>query len=53
MSSQANRQVRNEIFNILNRWIEESDLSDEEIAQEAMNAINEFLGEDIVEFTPE
>lgn len=53
MSRQAKQQVKNEVRAILKRYLHESDLEEEEIAQEAMNAINDFLGDDLVEFTPE
>ena len=38
---------------MLNRWLEESDIEDLEMAKIAVNDINEWLGEDVLEFESE
>jgi hypothetical protein len=37
----------------LNRWLEESDIEDLEMAKIAVDDINEWLGEDVLEFESE
>ena len=50
---QAIRQFETVIKVDLNRWLEESDLSVEELARAAFVAIDEWLDEGIMEFEPE
>jgi hypothetical protein len=38
---------------LLNRWLEESDIDDMEMASIAMNDLNEWLGEEVLEFESE
>ena len=51
MDEEAEEQIKNEVFRILVRYTLESDLDEEDIAKSAMNAINDFLGGDMVELT--
>jgi hypothetical protein len=51
MDEQAKEQIRSEVFRILVRYTMESDANDEDIAQSAMNAINDFLGDELIELT--
>ena len=44
------QQFKNEHRALLNRWLEESDIEDTEIAKIAMEDINEWLDEDVVDF---
>lgn len=37
----------------MNRWLEESDIEDLEMAKIAVDDINEWLGEDVLEFESE
>ena len=37
----------------LNRWLDESDLDDEDLAKVAVKAIESWLDEDVVGFEPE
>lgn len=48
---EAEEQIQNEVFRILVRYTMESDLDEEDIAQSAMNGINDFLGGEMVELT--
>ena len=50
---QAIRQFETVIKVDLNRWLEESDLSVEELAKAAFVAIDEWLDEGIIGFDPE
>lgn len=46
-------QIRHETKTHLARWTEETDLDDHEIAQCYLDAINEWLEDDVVEFDSE
>lgn len=51
--SEAKQQFKVEIKSDLNRWFDESDLDVEELSACAVEAIEEWLDEDIIEFTSE
>jgi hypothetical protein len=51
--SEAKQQFKVEIKAALNRWFDESDLDVEDLSACAVEAIEEWLDEDIIEFTPE
>ena len=51
--SEAKQQFKVEIKAALNRWFDESDLDVEDLSSCAVEAIEEWLDEDIIEFTPE
>lgn len=53
MSAKAREQVKNEIIAVLRRWSQESDLNDLDLVESATQALNDYLGEDLLEFTPE
>ena len=44
------QQFKNEHRALLNRWIEESDIEDTEMAKIVMSDIEEWLDEDVVDF---
>lgn len=44
------QQFKNEHRALLNRWVEESDIEDTEIAKIAMEDIEDWLDEDVVDF---
>ena len=44
------QQFKNAHRALINRWIEESDIEDTEIAKIAMEDLEEWLDEDVVEF---
>ena len=50
---QAKSQFKSVILSSLNRCFEESDLDSQELAETALEAIDEWLDEDIVDFKPE
>jgi len=50
MSAEAKDQVRHEAKMLLNRWDEESDLDEKQIAKSVLEGVNEWLEEEIVEF---
>lgn len=50
---QAKAQFKSVIRSSLNRWFEESDLDSQELAETALEAIDEWLDEDIVDFKPD
>lgn len=50
---QAKSQFKSVIRSSLNRWFEEADLDSQELAETALEAIDEWLDEDIVDFKPE
>ena len=50
---QAKAQFKSVIRSSLNRWFEESDLDSQELAETALEAIDEWLDEEIVGFEPE
>jgi len=47
------QQFKNEHRTLLNRWLEESDIEDLEMAKIAVDDINEWLGEEVLEFESE
>ena len=51
--SKAKQQFENEIKADLNRWFEESDLDVEELADSAVKAIEDWLDEGVIDFTPD
>lgn len=53
MTETPHQQFKNEHRALLNRWLEESDIDDMEMANIAMVDINEWLGEDVLEFESE
>ena len=44
------QQFKNEHRALLNRWVEESDIEDTDMAKIAMSDIEEWLNEEIVDF---
>ena len=50
---QAKSQFKSVIRSSLNRWFEEADLDSQELAENALEAIDEWLDEDIVDFKPD
>ena len=44
------QQFKNEHRALLNRWLEESDIDDEEMAQIALTDVEEWLDEEVVGF---
>lgn len=50
MTETPHQQFKNEHRALLNRWIEESDIDDLEMAKIAMNDLNEWLDDDIFIF---
>jgi hypothetical protein len=44
------QQFKNEHRALLNRWLEESDIEDTEMAKIVMSDIEEWLDEDVVDF---
>jgi hypothetical protein len=52
-NEQAKRQFENELKADLNRWLNESDLDDEDLAKVAVEAIESWLDEDVIGFEPE
>ena len=53
MTITSHQQFKNEHRALLNRWLEESDIEDLEMAKIAVDDINEWLGEDVLEFESE
>jgi hypothetical protein len=53
MTITPHQQFKNEHRALLNRWLEESDIEDMEMARIAMDDLNEWLGEDVLEFESE
>ena len=53
MTETPHQQFKNEHRALLNRWIEESDSDDMEMAKIAMNDLNEWLDDDIFIFESE
>jgi hypothetical protein len=53
MTETPHQKFKNEHRALLNRWLEESDIDDMEMANIAMVDINEWLGEDVLEFESE
>jgi hypothetical protein len=52
-NEQAKKQFEAVIKADLNRWLDESDLDDEDLAKVAVEAIESWLDEDIVGFEPD
>jgi len=50
MTETPHQQFKNEHRALLNRWIEESDIDDLEMAKIAMDDLNEWLDDDIFIF---
>ena len=44
------QQFKNEHRALLNRWLEESDIEDQEMAQIALTDVEEWMDEEVVEF---
>ncbi len=44
------QQFKNEHRALLNRWLEESDIDDDEMAQIALTDVEEWMDEEVVEF---
>ena len=53
MTETPHQKFKNEHRALLNRWIEESDIDDMEMAMIAMNDLNEWLDDDIFIFESE
>lgn len=53
MTITPHQKFKNEHRALLNRWLEESDIEDMEMARIAMDDLNEWLGEDVLEFESE
>ncbi len=53
MTETPHQQFKNEHRALLNRWIEESDIDDLEMAKIAMTDLNEWLDDDIFIFESE
>tara|TARA_Y100001938_G_scaffold122473_1_gene170924 strand:- start:265 stop:471 length:207 start_codon:yes stop_codon:yes gene_type:complete len=49
----AQEKCRNEVFALLNRWVEESDLDDEQILEAVTDAINKWNSNAVIEFRPD
>ena len=50
---EAQKQYKVEAKKLLDRWFLESDLDAEQLASAAVEAIEEWLDEEIIEFKPE
>ena len=50
MEDTPEQKFKTEHRALLNRWIEESDIEDTNIAQIALDDVNEWLDEEVVEF---
>lgn len=53
MTETPHQKFKNEHRALLNRWLEESDIDDMEMAKIAMEDLNEWLGEEVLEFESE
>ena len=53
MTETPHQKFKTEHRALLNRWLEESDIEDLEMAKIAVDDINEWLGEDVLEFESE
>ena len=53
MTETPHQKFKTEHRALLNRWLEESDIEDMDMAKIAMDDINEWLGEDVLEFESE
>jgi hypothetical protein len=50
MKDTPHQKFKREHRALLNRWVEESDIEDMDIAQIALDDVNEWLDEEVVEF---
>jgi len=48
MTITPHQKFKNEHRALLNRWLEESDIEDMDMAKIAMDDLNEWLGEDVL-----
>ncbi len=46
----AQAQIRHEAKMLLNRWDEECDLDEKQIAKSVLEGVNEWLEEEVIEF---
>ena len=53
MSAGVKKQIKNETKALLNRWTEECDLEEVQIAKAVFKAVNKWLDEMVVEFEAE
>ena len=53
MTETPHQKFKTEHRALLNRWLEESDIEDMDMAKIAMDDLNEWLGEDVMEFESE
>ena len=53
MTETPHQKFKTEHRALLNRWLEESDIEDLDMAKIAMDDLNEWLGEDVLEFESE
>ena len=53
MTETPHQKFKTEHRALLNRWLEESDIEDTEMAKIAMDDLNEWLDEDVLEFESE
>jgi hypothetical protein len=53
MTETPHQKFKNEHRALLNRWLDESDIEDMDMARIAMDDLNEWLGEDVLEFESE
>jgi len=53
MTETPHQKFKTEHRALLNRWLEESDIEDMEMAKIAMDDLNEWLDEDVLEFESE
>jgi len=53
MTITPHQKFKNEHRALLNRWLDESDIEDMDMAKIAMDDLNEWLGEDVLEFESE
>jgi len=52
-NEQAKKQFEAVIKADLNRWLDESDLDDEQLANVVVSAVDEWLDEDVIGFEPD
>ena len=53
MTETPHQKFKTEHRALLNRWLEESDIEGMDMAKIAMDDLNEWLGEDVLEFESE
>jgi len=53
MTETPHQKFKTEHRALLNRWLEESDIEDMDMAKIAMDDLKEWLGEDVLEFESE